>query len=82
MRRDCYTLTEHNLLKDRVYHFVGIGGIGMSALARLLLEKGFLVTGSDFCENTLTKELAEKGATIFIGQRKEQVLENSVVVYR
>ncbi len=47
-------------------HFVGIGGIGMSALARLLLAKGMSVSGSDRAENTTTVELAELGARISI----------------
>ena len=39
------------------YHFIGIGGIGMGALATLLIEKGCKVSGSDVKENSMTKNL-------------------------
>jgi UDP-N-acetylmuramate--alanine ligase len=48
-------------------HFIGIGGIGMSALARLLLARGKQVSGSDKEANAITEELAGLGARIFIG---------------
>ncbi len=48
-------------------HLVGIGGFGLSAIARVLLGKGFIVSGSDLQRNELTDELAEAGATIYIG---------------
>ena len=41
-------------------HFVGIGGIGMSAIAQVLYQKGFKVTGSDISENLITKKLKKK----------------------
>ena len=49
------------------YHFIGIGGIGMGALASLLLAKGQQVSGSDLKENELTKKLKETGARVHIG---------------
>ena len=54
-------------------HFVGIGGIGMSALARVLLAKAVPVSGSDRAENTTTVELAELGARISIGHQASNV---------
>jgi UDP-N-acetylmuramate--alanine ligase len=54
-------------------HFIGIGGIGMSALARLLLAKGISVSGSDRAENTTTVELAELGARISIEHKAANV---------
>lgn len=48
-------------------HFIGIGGIGMSALARLLLARGKQVSGSDKEENAITKELARLGARTLVG---------------
>ena len=51
-------------------HFIGIGGIGVSALAKYYLEKGNQISGSDLRESEITKELKEKGAKIFIGKHK------------
>jgi UDP-N-acetylmuramate--alanine ligase len=48
-------------------HLVGIGGFGLSAIARVLLGKGFIVSGSDLQRNELTDELIEAGATVYIG---------------
>ncbi len=55
-------------------HLIGIGGTGMSSLAEILLQKGYRVSGSDKKETETTKKLREKGAVVFIGHRKEQVL--------
>ncbi len=60
-------------------HFTGIGGIGMSGIAEVLLNHGFTVQGSDLRETPITKRLAGMGATIFIGQKAEN-LENAEVV--
>ncbi len=46
------------------FHFIGIGGIGMSALAKILVSRGFVVSGSDLLENAITRELAEQGVSI------------------
>ena len=54
-------------------HFIGIGGIGMSALARLLLARGKKVSGSDKEGNKSTDELRDMGATIFIGHEAKNV---------
>lgn len=51
-------------------HLIGIGGIGMSALARILLAKGMPVSGSDREETPITKELAKLGAQIKIGHKE------------
>ncbi len=48
-------------------HLVGIGGFGLSAIARVLLGRGFVVSGSDLQRNRLTDELEDAGATIYIG---------------
>ncbi|MBX9685457.1 MAG: UDP-N-acetylmuramate--L-alanine ligase [Candidatus Obscuribacterales bacterium] len=54
-------------------HFVGVGGIGMSALARLLLAEGIEVSGSDKAASPITEELQALGAEIFIGHKAENV---------
>ena len=45
------------MLKKRNVHFIGIGGIGMSAIAEILYSKGFTVSGSDITENTIIRRL-------------------------
>jgi UDP-N-acetylmuramate--alanine ligase len=54
-------------------HFIGIGGIGMSALARLLLARGLAVSGSDAQASHLTALLGAEGADVTIGHRGELV---------
>jgi len=60
-------------------HFVGIGGIGMSGIAEVLINLGYLVQGSDLKASKITDRLAQMGAKVFIGQRAEN-LENAAVV--
>jgi UDP-N-acetylmuramate--alanine ligase len=54
-------------------HLVGIGGAGLSAIARVLMEIGCRVSGSDRVASALTAALAEEGATVYVGHRAEQV---------
>lgn len=54
-------------------HFVGIGGIGLSAIARVLLERGYRVSGSDRARNALTDALARDGATIYEGHHADNI---------
>ena len=60
-------------------HFVGIGGIGMSGIAEVLLNLGYTVQGSDLKRSKITDRLEGLGATVFEGQRAEN-LENAAVV--
>ncbi|MBB6672284.1 UDP-N-acetylmuramate--L-alanine ligase [Cohnella nanjingensis] len=62
-------------------HFIGIGGYGMSAIARVMLEMGYRVTGSDVVRQELTDKLAAKGAEIYIGHQAENVRGANLVVY-
>ena len=61
-------------------HFVGIGGIGMSGIAEVLLNHGYVVQGSDLKDSKITKRLSDMGATIFIGQKAENLDAAEVVV--
>lgn len=61
-------------------HFVGIGGIGMSGIAEVLLNHGYVVQGSDLKSSKITDRLASLGATIFEGQRAENLEHAQVVV--
>lgn len=62
-------------------HFIGIGGIGMSGLAQMLLEKGFRVSGSDQGASGLTEKLSEMGATIYLGHKSENIQSPELIVY-
>ena len=65
----------------RAIHFVGIGGIGMSGIAEVLLDAGFVVSGSDAKESETTKRLEGKGARICVGHKKENLADADVVVF-
>lgn len=62
-------------------HFVGIGGYGMSAIARVLVDLGYKVTGSDVASNELTKKLEERGAIIYPGHDAAYLDGAELVVY-
>jgi UDP-N-acetylmuramate--alanine ligase len=64
----------------KAIHFIGIGGIGMSGIAEILIKKGFNVSGSDLTENKMTKRLAQLGARIFCGHQAEHIAHSDVVV--
>ncbi|MFA4854484.1 MAG: Mur ligase domain-containing protein, partial [Candidatus Omnitrophota bacterium] len=65
----------------KYYHFIGIGGIGMSGIACLLLKRGFKVSGSDLKANRVTGELSRLGAKIFIGHDARNIDGQEAVVY-
>ena len=63
-------------------HFIGIGGISMSGLAEILLNRHFTVTGSDMQASDMTKHLEETGAKVVIGQKAENITDDiDLVVY-
>lgn len=62
-------------------HFVGIGGIGMSGIAEILLNQGFIISGSDISKSENTDYLESIGAEIFIGHTEDNVKNAEVVVY-
>lgn len=64
----------------KTVHLVGIGGIGMSALARLLLAEGKKVSGSDKAASDITKELEASGARIYIGHNASNVADAGLMV--
>lgn len=66
--------------KVRQIHFVGIGGIGMSGIAEVLLTDGFEVTGSDIKSGATVSRLRERGAIVHIGHRPENIGDADVVV--
>ena len=62
-------------------HFVGIGGIGMSGIAEVLLNLGYHCSGSDVRESEVTRRLQSLGCEISYGHRKENVKDSDVVVF-
>ncbi len=67
-------------LKSKI-HFIGIGGIGMSGIAEVLLSLGYKISGSDVSESPNVKKLKSLGADIFIGHKAANVKDATVVVY-
>jgi len=63
------------------YHFIGIGGIGMSALAQILLQKGISVSGSDVAPSYITDALQKLGAKIYFEHAENNIDEPMVIVY-
>ena len=66
--------------KKRRLHFVGIGGIGMSGIARLFHEKGYTISGSDSKRSSITDELSEKNIVIHIGHSADHIANAEVVI--
>ena len=72
---------ELNLEKGAHIHFIGIGGISMSGLAMLMIDRGYTVTGSDRGESHIIKHLQKKGAKVFIGHDGANVDGAELVVH-
>ncbi len=62
-------------------HFIGIGGIGLSALARFLKFEGYIVSGSDIKETPLTKSLREEGIEVTIPHSAKAINNQDIVIY-
>jgi UDP-N-acetylmuramate-alanine ligase len=62
------------------YHFVGIGGSGLSAIARVLMERGEIVSGSDMAESPFLDSLRDMGAQVTVGHAEENVRGADAVV--
>ena len=67
-------------MSPRRVHLIGVGGIGLSAIARVLLARGDTVSGSDLQSSAITDELAKLGAKISIGHRAENVGDVDLVL--
>lgn len=70
-----------NLSDCKQIHCIGIGGIGLSAIAEILLSRGYKVTGSDMRESDITAKLEADGGKIFLGHRAENIDGADLVVY-
>jgi UDP-N-acetylmuramate--alanine ligase len=67
--------------KNMQLHFIGIGGIGMSGIAEVLLSLGYSISGSDVVDGQTIERLREKGANIFIGHQASNIGSAKIVVY-
>lgn len=67
-------------MADKI-HFVGIGGIGLSALARFLKHNGYEISGSDMKETHITKLLRQEGITVSIPQSAANITDQSIVIH-
>lgn len=73
-----FSINDH---KYKKIHFIGIGGISMSGLAKILLNNGYEVSGSDRKEDGIINMLKEKNATIFRGHSKDNIKDYDLVIY-
>ena len=67
--------------KKIIIHFIGISGIGMSGIAELMQDKGYVVQGSDIKINENSKRLKKKGIKFFLNHKKKILNDVNVVVY-
>ena len=75
-------MTKFNFENKKKVHFIGIGGISMSAIALILQKNGFIVQGSDRSLNENVQMLMDKGIKVFIGHNKENITSDiDIVVY-
>lgn len=75
---------EDNILqsdKIKYIHFIGIGGISMSGLAEILASLGYIISGSDLNQSTITDKLKTLGITVYIGHSPEHIKNPDLVVY-
>lgn len=70
-----------NLSEYKNVHCIGIGGVGLSAIAEILISRGYNVSGSDMKQSEITENLKNKGADIYIGHRAENVEDAELIVY-
>jgi len=70
-----------NLKNFKHVHCIGIGGIGLSAIAEIFLSRGYQVSGSDMKESDITDKLIEHGATVYLGHRAKNMANADLVVY-
>ena len=68
------------IASNEVIHFVGIGGIGMSGLAQIMNNMGFMIQGSDLVQNKNIDGLRKFGIKIFIGHKRENIKKVTMLV--
>lgn len=70
-----------NLPDHKKIHCIGIGGIGLSAVAEIFISRGYEVSGSDMRESEITERLINEGANIYLGHRAKNVENVDLVIY-
>lgn len=70
-----------DLSKVKHIHFIGIGGVSMSGLAEILMNKGYKITGSDMKKSERTDKLTELGAKVYINHSSQNIKNPDLVVY-
>ena len=80
MRLSDERYSQHGMSRIRRIHFIGIGGTGMSGIAEVLLNLGYIVSGSDQGQNAVTERLKGLGAQVFKGHQADHVEGVEVVV--
>jgi UDP-N-acetylmuramate--alanine ligase len=70
-----------NLKKFKHIHCIGIGGIGLSAIAEIFLTRGYKISGSDMKESEVTEKLIDLGAVIYLGHRAKNISGADLVIY-
>src|SRR4030042_1050625 len=68
-------MTKKSPAENKKYHFIGIGGVGTSALAAVLMKEKALITGSDMQSSSLTQRLSQSGAKVAIGHNADNLPE-------
>ncbi|MCK7470077.1 MAG: Mur ligase domain-containing protein [Desulfomicrobium escambiense] len=68
------------LENDKSMHFIGLGGIGMSGLAKCLLELNYKVSGSDIKESPTTLSISCQGGSVFIGHKAQNIDNAGIIV--
>ena len=68
------------IASNEIIHFVGIGGIGMSGLAQIMHNMGFMVQGSDLSQSKNTDRLKKLGIKIFIGHKRKNIKKATLLV--
>ena len=68
------------ITKNTNFHFIAIGGVGMSGLAKYLLQEGYSVSGSDISESKYFKQVKELGAKIYVGHDEKNLTGRSIIV--
>ena len=70
-----------NIASNEVIHFIGIGGIGMSGLAQIMKNMGFVVQGSDLSRNKNTERLVKLGIKVYFGHNKKNLQKATMIVF-
>ena len=73
-------MTDIQIGKKEIIHFIGIGGIGMSGLAQIMKNIGFNVQGSDIAENKNTMNCKKEGIKFFLGHKKKNIFKATIIV--